>query len=343
MKKIETIAALIIALLMQEASAPARAQGQDGFYKGKHINVIIYSNAGEAYDLYARLLIRYTGDYIPGGPTFVPKNMTGAGGLKATEYLYKIAPADGTEFGTIGRGIPIEPLLGGTGADFDPLRFTWIGSMNKEVSVTAAWHTAEVKTARDLLTKELIVGGTGGLSDSQLIPTALDALLGTKFKVVPGYNGSTAAMLAVERGELQGMGYHSWSNLKATKPEWFEQHKANVVMQMSAGGKHPELPEVPLVSELATSDRQREALKLLFARELFGRPFLAPPAVPADRAKMLRSAFDATVRDKRLIDEADKAQMEMNPASGEELVALLRQLYALPSSVVDDAKKALGR
>jgi tripartite-type tricarboxylate transporter receptor subunit TctC len=332
---------LTIALLTTPVGA--FAQGTDGFYKGKQISMIIYSNAGEAYDIYARLLIRYMGDYIPGKPTFVPRNMTGAGGLKATEYLYKIAPKDGTELGTIGRGLPIEPLLGGPGADFDPLQFTWIGSMNKEVSVTAAWYTAEVKTARDLLTKELIVGGTGGLSDSQLIPTALNALLGTKYKVVSGYNGSTAAMLAVERGELQGMGYHSWSNLKATKPEWFEQHKVNVLLQTSAGDKHPDLPDVPLVSELATTDGQRDALKLLFARELFGRPFLAPPAVPADRAKILRAAFDATVKDKRLLEEADKAQMEINAASGEELVTLLRQLYALPASVVDDAKKALGR
>jgi tripartite-type tricarboxylate transporter receptor subunit TctC len=315
----------------------------ESFYKGKHLNMIIYSNAGEAYDLYARLLIRYMPEYIPGQPMFIARNMTGAGGLKATEYLYKIAPADGTEIGTIGRGIPFEPLLGGTGADFDPLKFTWIGSMNKEVSVAVAWHTAAVKTAPDLFTKELMVGGTGGLSDSQLIPTALNALLGTKFKVVPGYNGSLHSMMAVEQGELQGMGYHSWSNITATKPEWFEQKKVNVVMQMSAGGKHADLPNVPLVTELAKTDQQKEALKLLFARELFGRPFLGPPAIPEDRASALQRAFDAALKDRRLLDEANKAKMEVNPASGEELVALLRQLYALPATVVTDTKKALGR
>lgn len=329
--------------IMAVVGAANAASPVEAFYSGKRLDMIIYSLAGDAYDLYARLLIRHMPQYLPGQPAIVARNMTGAGGLKATLYLYKMAPADGTVIGTIGRGLAFEPLLGGTDAHFDPRRFTWIGSMNTEVSVTVAWHTAPVKTAADLLTNELLVGGTGGLADSQLIPTALNALLGTKFIVVSGYKGAGHSMLAVEQGELQGMGYHSWSNIRASKPEWFDQKKANVVMQMSARGKHADLPDVPLVTELATSDRQREALQLLFARELFGRPFLGPPGIPDERADALRRAFDSALKDRRLLDEAKTAKMEVNPATAKELAALLDNLYALPASVVADSKKALGR
>jgi ribulose 1,5-bisphosphate carboxylase large subunit-like protein len=176
-----------------------------------------------------------------------------------------------------------------------------------------------------------------------LIPTALNTLLGTKFKVIAGYNGSQHSMMAVEQGELQGMGYHSWSNIRATKPEWFDDKKVNVVMQMSASGKHPDLPDVPHVTELATNDEQRQALNLLFARDSFGRPFLGPPDIPQERAEALRRAFDAALKDQRLLDEAKTAKMEVNAAAGEELDALLGKLYALPASVVAQSKKALGR
>ncbi|HEY4135918.1 MAG TPA: hypothetical protein VGO34_11975 [Alphaproteobacteria bacterium] len=325
-----------------DQSAPN--QSAEDFYRANRtMTLIVYTTAGSTYDLYGRVLVRHMPRYIPGEPTIVAKNMIGAGGLLATRYLYSQAPRDGLTFGTIGRGLAFEPLLGGSKTvDFDPLKFLWLGSMNRESTLAVSWHTSQVKTAQDLFTKELMVAGTGAGADSQIIPNALNGLLGTKFKIIAGYDSVTNAALAMERGEIEGLGYWSWSALKSSKPTWAPEGKVNLLFQTSLK-PHPELPNVPLVTSLARSDEERQALELIFARETLGRPFLAPPELPADRGKLLRDAFDRTMTDKAFLADAEKAKMEVELVTGEEVEALLRKVYATPEAIVERTREAMNR
>lgn len=324
------------------ASAGAQAQSVADFYKGKQISVIIYSAAGSAYDVYARLLARHMGRHIPGNPGFLPKQMPGAGGLKATEYLYRIAPKDGTVIGTISRGNPFEPMLGNKKANFDPFKFTWLGSMNREVSLAISWHTSKVKTLDDLRQRELLIPGTGAGADSQILPVAFNNLAGTKFKIILGYQNTTKAALSMEQGELEGIGYWSWSAIKQGHPDWIKNKKINLLLHTGLA-PHPELPGVPMIRAAATNDVDRQALEFILAREIIGRPFVAPPDLPADRAASLRGAFLAALKDPQLLAEADKQRMEINPVSGEEADALLKTVAATPKPVMDRVKQVLNR
>lgn len=319
------------------------AQSVEAFYRGKQLTMIIYTTAGGTYDLYARLLSRHMVNHLPGNPHFVPKNMTGAGGITAARFLYVTAPKDGLSIGTIGRGLPFEPMLGGSQAlDFDPLKFTWIGSMNKESSLALAWHTAEVKTAKDLFDKELLIAGTSAGSDSQIIPEALNGVLGTKFKIISGYKDMNNASLALERGEVQGLGYWGWVSLKSEKPDWLRDKKINILFQ-TALEPHPELPKVPLATSLARNDLEKQSLELLLARDVLGRPFVAPPGIPDDRTAALRRAFDQSLKDPALLAEAEKMRVEINPATAAEVEALLNRIMAFPPEVVERTKKAMRR
>lgn len=323
--------------------ASAGAESLEEAYAGKQVSMIIYTTAGGTYDLYARLLSRHMPNHLPGKPKFVPKNMTGAGGITAARYIYSSAPKDGLTLGTIGRGLPFEPLLGGSKAlDFDPLKFTWIGSMNKESSVAISWHTSPVKTARDLFSKELLIAGTSAGSDSQIIPEALNGVLGTKFKIISGYKDMQTATLAIERGEVQGVGYWGWVSLKSEKGDWVREKKVNLLFQ-TALQPHPELPNVPLATSLARDEQEARCLELLLARDVLGRPFVAPPDMPADRTKALRTAFDATLVDPELLAEAKKLNVEINPANAAEVEALLNRVMAFPADVVERTRKAMGR
>lgn len=312
------------------------------FYKGKQIAMIIYSEAGGAYDLYGRLLARHMGKHIPGNPTLIPQNMPGAGGLKATEYLYGIAPKDGTVIGTISRGNPFEPMLTGGKANFDPLKFTWLGSMNREIAVALSWYTVPVKTIDDLKNRKLIVGGTGAGADSQLMSSAFNNLVGTKLEIIPGYRGSTSAALAVERGELEGFGYWSWSAIKSGQPGWIRDKKINIIFH-TGSVDYPDLPGVPKIRDYAKNETDRQALELLLAREVLGRPFLAPPGLPPERAAALKAAFVATLKDPEFMKDANKVQADIEPATGEELEALLRKVLTYPAAVIERTKNALYR
>ena len=190
---------------------------------------MIYTPGGSTYDMYARFLMQYMGKHLPGNPTFVPRNMPGAGGIAATQFLNRIAPKDGTVFGTIARNLPFEPLLGKAEADFDPLAFVWLGSMNRERSIALSWHTSKVKTLADLQQMELLVPGTGAGADSEVMPLAFNALFGTKFKIVRGYKSTSDATLAVERGELDGIAYWSWSAIQSSHKHWLDEKKVNVL------------------------------------------------------------------------------------------------------------------
>jgi hypothetical protein len=241
------------------------------------------------------------------------------------------AAKDGTEIGTIGRGIAFDPLLGTPGVEFDPLKFTWLGSANNDVSVCVSWYTSGITKLEDLYTKEMTVGGTGGGSDTDVFPAVLNGVLGTKMKVIHGYPGGSDVDLAMERGEVQGRCGWSWSSVVATHPEWVAQHKINILAQLSLS-KHPDLPNVPLILDLAKTPDQRQIFKLIFARQVMGRPYLAPPGLSAERAKSLQQAFSDTMKDPSFLTDAKKQKLEINPVPGAEIEQLLKEAYEMPKA-----------
>ena len=323
-------------------AASAQAQGPADFYRGRNVDLYVGYSVGGGYDLYSRVLARHLGHHIPGDPTIVVKNMEGAGSLRLANWLYRIAPKDGSVIGMIGRGTGFDPVLGQQAAQFDGTKFTWIGSANDEVSVCVSYAgRSGITRFEDLLTKEMTVGGTGASADTDQFPRVLNGVLGTKMKIVSGYPGGTDVVLAMERGELQGRCGWSWSSVKATHGAWIAEKKLNVLVQLSLQ-KHPELPDVPLVIDLAKTDEQRQILKLIFARQVMGRPFLAPPGIPAERAEALRNAFMATMTDPAFVADAEKAQLEVNPVAGDDLQKLVAEIYRTPPEVAKKAAQLLA-
>jgi tripartite-type tricarboxylate transporter receptor subunit TctC len=327
------------ALVVLATAAIALAQSAADFYQGRQISLYIGYSPGGAYDLYAREIGRAMGAHIAGNPILVPQNMEGAGSLRLANYLYRVAPQDGSAIGTFGRGIAFDPLLIGQGDAFDAQKFNWLGSANNEVSVCVAMKGSGITTFADLLTKELTVGGTGASADTDQFPRVLNSVLGTHFKIVQGYPGGNEVVLAMERGEVQGRCGWSWSSVLSTHKSWIEDKRMVVLVQLSLT-KHPDLPDVPLVMDFAKTDEQRQILKMVFARQVMGRPYLAPPNLPADRVAMLRAAFMATMTDKNFLVEAAKTNLEVNPVSGEDVEKLVKDVYATPPDIVAKAKAA---
>jgi tripartite-type tricarboxylate transporter receptor subunit TctC len=332
--------AAVLAVAAGLSASAASAQSPAEFYKGKNVDLYIGYSVGGGYDVYARIVARHMGKHIPGNPTVVPKNMIGAGSLVLANWLYNVGPKDGTALGIIGRGTGFDPLLGKKGAQFDATKFNWIGSANNEVSVCVAWHTTGIKKIEELYGKELTVGGTGASADTDQFPRVTNSVLGTKFKVVTGYPGGSDVGLAMERGEVMGRCGWSYSSVKTTHPNWLAEKKVNLLVQLALA-KHPELPDVPLIVDLAKNDEQKQILKIIFARQVMGRPFLAPPNVPPDRVAALRKAFMDTMNDKDFVAEAEKAQLEITPVSGDELQKLVQELYATPPQIAQKAGELL--
>jgi len=318
----------------------ACAQTPAEFYKGRNVDLYVGYSAGGGYDIYARVLARHMGKHIPGNPTVVPKNMEGAGSLRLANWLYNVAAKDGSVFGTIGRGTPFDPLLGNKSAQFDATKYTWIGSANNEVSVCVAWHTSGIRTFEDLLAKPMIVGGTSASADTDQFPKITNGVLGTKMRVISGYPGGNEIGLAMERGEVQGRCGWSWSSVKSTHQKWLDEKKFTVLVQLALE-KHPDIPAVPLIVDLAKNDEQRQILKLIFARQVMGRPFLAPPDIPRDRAEVLRKAFMDTMKDKDFLADTERSQMEITPVPGDELEKLVREIYSTPPAVAQQATAIL--
>jgi tripartite-type tricarboxylate transporter receptor subunit TctC len=308
------------------------AQNPTDFYRGKNLDLYIGYSAGGGYDVYARALARHMGRFIPGNPTIVPKNMPGAGSLILANWLYNVAPKDGTAFGMIGRGTGFDPLLGSTKAQFDATKFNWLGSMNDEVSVCVAWHTTGIATLEQVEQRELTVGGSGPAADTDQFPKVLNATIGTKFKIVTGYPGGNDVDLAMERGEVMGRCGWSWSSVIATHQNWLDDNKINVLVQLSLK-KHRDLPNVPLVMDFAKTEQQAQIFKLVFARQPMGRPFLSPPGIPADRVAALRKAFMETLQDREFLAEAEKMKLEINPVSGDEVQRIVQDVYRTPKAV----------
>jgi tripartite-type tricarboxylate transporter receptor subunit TctC len=326
-------AAAIIALA---PIPPACAQTPAEFYKGRNLDLYIGYSVGGAYDLYARVLARHLGKHIPGNPTIVPKNMEGAGSLRLANWLFNVAPKDGTAIGTIGRGTAFDPILGSKAAQFDGTRYNWIGSANNEVSICVSWKTSGITSFDDVLHRELVIGGTGAAADTDQFPKILNGVLGTKFRIVAGYPGGNEITLAMERGEVGGRCGWSWSSVMATHKRWVEDKSINLLVQLSLD-KHPDLPHVPLVVDLGRSNEQQQIFKLIFARQVMGRPFLGPPNIPRDRVGALRDAFAETMKDPEFLADAVKSQLEITPVEGREVERLVKEIYRTPKAVADKA------
>jgi tripartite-type tricarboxylate transporter receptor subunit TctC len=333
------IPALALLVTIAAAGPPATAQSVEEFYKGKQVTVLIGFGPGGANDAWARALARHMGRHIPGSPTLVPQNMPGAGTLKLANHLYNVAAKDGSVFGLINRGIPLEPLLG-RDAQFDPLQMSWIGSPDKDTTVCAARKDAHVQTMQDLFTKELVVGATGSGADTAIYPEFLAEFLGMKFKTIKGYPGSNEIVLAMERGEVQGIcvAYES-----LTRQRLAREGQINILFQ-AALEKDPGIPgDIPLALELAKSLAERKALELFLARVALGRPFVAPPGVPAERVAALRSAFTATMKDRDFVEETRKLRLAVDPIPGERLAEIIAEIYKTPKEVVTRVAETLGR
>jgi tripartite-type tricarboxylate transporter receptor subunit TctC len=330
----------LVAALALPVMSSASAQTPTEFYKGKTIELDISSSVGGGYDIHGRLLARHMTKYMPGNPMFVPKNVEGAGGLRMANLLYNTAPRDGTVFGIIYRSTAFEPLFGNKAAQIDATKFTWIGSASNEVSICVAWHTTGVTSINDIMTKELVVGSTGPGADTYQFLKIINGVFGTQMKIINGYPGGNEIVLAMERGEVGGRCGWSWSAVKATRMSWLDDKKMNVFLQMALT-KHPELPNAPLILDLAKTDEQKSIIKLVFARQVVAWPYVAPPGVPQDRANALRKAFMDTMKDKDFLAEADKAKLEILPVSGEEIQKLIVELYATPGEIVQKTMEML--
>lgn len=324
------------------STVPAAAQTPEEFYKGKTVQLYIGFGPGGAYDAYARLIARHIGKYIPGNPTVVAENLVGAGSLRLANWLYNAAPKDGTAFGTVSRAAPFEPLIGTTGgAQFDSTKFNWIGSANNETSTCVARKSSGITKFDDLKTKELVMGGDGPTADGEQFARVINGLFDTKIRIITGYSGGNDMNLAMERGETAGRCGWSWAGLKSTHSHWLKNGDITVLVQIGQK-KHPDLPDVPLLSDLAATKEQKEILRLVVARQPLGRPYLAPPGVPADRVEALRKAFMETVKDPEFLAEAKKAQLEIEPLSGQDVEALVNEIFSTTSpEVIEKTKKLL--
>ena len=329
------LAATAIAAL---AAAPATAQD---YYAGKTIDLVVGNYPGGGYDIYARTVARHLGRNIPGNPNVVPKNMVGAGGVLAANYMYNVARRDGSEISLNQAPVIMLPIFGDAAAKFDPQKFTWIGSMNKDQSSCGVWHTAKVESFDDLFKREVTFGasGTGGMLAQH--PFVFRNLLGAKAKVIIGYKGSNEVNLAMERGEVDGACALFVSTLETRwKDDWVS-GRLKIIIQMGTED-HPAFGNAPNIFRYARTDEDRQILTLIFGQGLMGRPIFAPPGIPADRRDALRSAMFATLKDPAFVEEATKLRMEINPATAAEMEKLLADFASYPPEVIAKARMAIG-
>jgi tripartite-type tricarboxylate transporter receptor subunit TctC len=336
-----TAGPLIAAALVLALARPAPAESVEDFYRGRTVTVLISYSVGGGYDLYARLLARYLGNHIPGNPAIVPQNMPGAGGLRAANYLYSAAPKDGSIIGTFSRSIPTMPLVTPKDAHFDGRKFSWIGSMSGDTSLCLTGAKSQVKTFDDMLTKPVVMGGQFAAADSDIYAHLYKNLFGAKIKLVSGYPGTNDITLAMERGEVDGICGLSWGTLKVAHRDWIANKSVHILVQ-AALKKDPELPDVPLALDLIKDPEKRQILYLDFAPQAIGRPFAAPPGIPADRKAALIKAFDETMKDPALLAEAARAKMDIGPMTGPDIDKLLAELYAIPPDIIAKASKAIA-
>src|SRR5262245_20424560 len=322
-----------IAAAFAAMTAPAAAQAPN--LAGKNVQMILGFAPGTANDLWGRVVARHIGKHLPGKPLVVPQNMPGAGSFIAANHIYNTAPKDGTAMGLIAGPAVLGPITGAPGARFDPTKITWLGTPTTDTSICVAYNGphVKVKTLQDIYKTELNVGSVGTGNQAYSYPKALNALLGMKFKVILGFPSSSSMFLAMERGELDGI-CQSLAGISETRPDWISGKKLVILFQ-GGSGSNPELKGVPFVNDLARTPEERQAIEFLYAGSGFGRPFIAPPGLPAERIKIMQDAFMATTKDTDFLGDAKKQKLDVAPEAGEHLAALVKTTYATPKSVVE--------
>jgi tripartite-type tricarboxylate transporter receptor subunit TctC len=339
-----SVSALLSLMLMAIAATPAASDEVADFYRGKQIKLIIGYAPGTGYDIHARLLGRHLGRHIPGEPTVIPQTMEGAGSLRAGLYVYNVAEKDGLTIGAMNRSMVLAPLLGtleGNQTNFDPRQYGWVGSINSATTVGVVWAASGISKFDDLRQKEVIVSSDQTTSDSYVFAKLMNNLLGTKLKIVTGYSGTTASYLAMERGETTGYMGTSYSSLKATKPDWIRDKKVNILIQVALK-PDPELPNVPIITALAKTDAEKQALELLLAPQEMSRPYMTTPGVPPQRLAALRKAFMDTMKDPAFIADAQKLSIDIDPMDGKDINALVEKIYKTSPEAVEAAKRAIA-
>ena len=315
-------------------SVPAIAQqGPADFYRGKTLELLIGYTPGGGYDTYGRLMARHLGSHLQGNPQIVVRNMPGGGGRVLMGHMANVAPKDGSVLAVVDQSLPLAQAMRDPTIHFDAKVMTWIGNPDADNNTVATWHTTGVKTVEQARQKEVIVGSTGPNTSSQ-IALAMNATLGTKFKVVTGYPGGNEINMAMETGEVGSRASSPWATWKATKPDWVKDKKINIIAQVGLT-RAPDLPDVPLLIDLATNEDDRAALRLLSAPATVGRPLFTTPAVPAERVNQLRRAFDAMVKDPAFLEEAKKLNLDLNPVPGEELQKIVAEIVDTPQRISD--------
>ncbi|MEA2907744.1 MAG: hypothetical protein QOI12_5131 [Alphaproteobacteria bacterium] len=330
--------ALLLAGLSSNAS---EAQSVADFYGRTSIRLLISGDSGGSYDTDARLVARHLGKHLPGNPRIIPENMLGASGRVAANYTYHVGPKDGSVMAVVQQTIAMGQALGESGTQYDAARFNWIGSPVRPEEVLVVWHTTGVRTIEDAKKKEVVIGATSPTGTNFIYPKLTNELLGTRFKIVTGYQGGAPIILALERGEVEGRGANPWSEWKVIKPDWVRDGKIIPLVQMSLS-KRADLPQVPLLIDLAPSEDVRRVFELVSITGEIGRPFVAAPGVPADRIAALREAFNATIRDPEFLADAARSRKEIHLITGQELEALVQRVLAAPKSATDLLKTALS-
>ena len=321
--------ALGAALLLWATAASA----QNDFYRGKTVTLVISSSAGGGYDVMGRTIARYLPKHIPGNPRVIVTNMPGAGGIGATNYLYRSAPKDGTFIGSVQNNLPFEPLLGTREAVYDPTKFNWLGSPSIEVGLVVVWKTAPVNTIEDLKRREITVGSSGANSTPSFYARLINETLKTKMKIVVGYPGQNEAYLAMERGEVDGFPSLFYNTLNATRPNWRTERNVKVILQYGLE-KEPALPNVPSALDLVTNPEDRQLLQAGLAQVTMGRPYLMPPGVPQDRVAIMRKALEETFKDAAFLADANRLALGVDPRTGPQIQQMLDEAYRMPPNII---------
>jgi tripartite-type tricarboxylate transporter receptor subunit TctC len=321
----------------------AAAQSDEGYYKGKQLLIIVGDTAGSSYTNYAQLVQRHIAKHLPGEPQVIIRMMPGAGGIVAGNYLAAVAPKDGTAIGALYRGLGTEPLIKGTESKlkFDPRKLVWLYSLNSEVSIAVAWHTTGIKKFEDLYSKELLVGIGGVAGDAGVFGSAMNGIMGTKFKMICCYQGSAGQDLAMERGEVGGRLNFSWAYLKASKPDWLKDGTITLLAQLALA-KHADLPNLPLVLDLVKDPEDKKIMEIVLSRQTMGRPYAAPPGISDEHAAVLRGAFDQMLKDQEFLVDADKSKIELNdPMPGEKINALIDRMFKVSDVTLKKLRSSL--
>ena len=335
------LSGLTICAVLLAAGQASRAQSVENFYRGKTVRFIVGSNTGGSYDTYSRLLATHMGRHIPGNPSIVVENMPGASGTKSAQYIGEIAPKDGSVIGMFNQSMPQRQMFEPDQVQFDLSKFGWIGAMNTSTTVFITWHTSGVKTLEDAKKKEVVMGALSATGGNSVYPLLINAFLGTKFKVVLGYQGGNTIQLAMERGEVDGRAAVVWSGLKAGWPHWIAEKKISVLLQTGLA-KEPDLPDVPLLLDLANNPEEKAIFRFVSSDSAMGFPVAAPPGIPADRLAALQKAFSDTMKDPEFLKIATERKLEIEPSTGQDVKKVVEDLISTPKDVIAKIKKGLA-